>query len=307
MVKHSTAEVLMVRPVGFRYNAQTAVNNTYQSNDGLNPDVIQAKALEEFDQLVEKLEAKGVKVNVLQDTKEPSTPDSIFPNNWFSTHEEGLMVIYPMFAENRQAEITKFRKAAEDIADQAQKDVELFTILDYSHNRKRQQILEGTGSIVIDRKNKVAYCSLSERADKLLFEKWAEATGHEAVSFTSYQDGEVIYHTNILMGIGSKNALICLEAIDEADRDRVRKKLEAGGNTIIELAPEQLKSGLGNTLELLDANGKNFIAMSQNAYEALTSEQKAQIEAETEIVYSDISNIEYYGGGSVRCMIAEIF
>lgn len=307
MLQQTTNEVVMVKPVGFHFNAETAVNNVYQSNDNANPEEIQKKAIEEFNGLVEKLEAKGVKVHVLEDTPEPATPDSIFPNNWFSTHEGGIMCIYPMFAENRQAEIEKFRAITEKIVDEKQENEELFTIYDYSRNREREQFLEGTGVLVIDRRNKVAYCALSPRADIELLEKWGKDTGHEVVAFKAYQGDDIIYHTNILMGIGEKNALVALETIEEGKRELVREKLEAGGYNVIELHADQLTAGLGNTLELKGADGKNFIVMSTQAYEVLTPEQKKAIERETDIVHSDIRTIEYYGGGSARCMIAEIF
>ncbi|MCD1147403.1 arginine deiminase-related protein [Peptoniphilus sp. KCTC 25270] len=307
MYRHSASEVVMIRPAAFQFNAETAVNNVYQNNDNADLTEVQKKALDEFNTLVSKLEEKGVKVNVLQDNAEPSTPDSIFPNNWFSTHEGGLMVVYPMFAENRQMEIAKFRDQVEEIAAKSQADEKIFKVIDYSKNRERDQILEGTGSIVIDRKNRVAYSTLSPRADIELFEEWCKATGHEPVTFTSYQDGQPIYHTNIVMGIGEKNAIVGLDSIVEEDREKVRKKLEEGGNNIIELTMDQLKACAGNTLELKGKDGKNFIAMSKMAYDSLTEEQIKAIEASTEIVAVDISTIEYYGGGSVRCTIAEIF
>ncbi|MDO5714123.1 MAG: arginine deiminase-related protein [Tissierellia bacterium] len=307
MFKHSASEVVMVKPVGFQFNAETAVNNAYQSDDGADVETVQEKALKEFNHLVEELEKRGVKVNVLEDTPEPATPDSIFPNNWFSTHEGGTMVVYPMFAENRQLEITKFRDEVEKIAANSFKDEKFFKVYDYSKNAEKGKILEGTGSMVIDRKNKVAYCALSPRADKELFLQFCEDTGHKPVYFVAEQDGVVIYHTNILMGIGEKNALICLESIEEGKREEVRKSLEEGGNNVIDLSLDQIKNSLGNTLELKGSDGKNFIAMSTKAYNSLTEDQKKKIEEETEILAADISTIEFYGGGSVRCMIAEIF
>ena len=307
MYKHSASEVVMVKPAGFQFNAETAVNNAYQSNDGADVESVQEKALREFEAVVEALEKRGVKVNVLEDTLDPATPDSIFPNNWFSTHEGGTMVVYPMFADNRQMEITKFRDQVEKIAEESAKDETFFKVLDYSKNAAKGKVLEGTGSMVIDRKNKVAYCALSPRADKELFLQFCEDTGHKPVYFVAEQDGVVIYHTNILMGIGEKNALICLESIEEGKREEVRKSLEEGGNNVIELSLVQIKNSLGNTLELKGSDGKNFIAMSQKACDMLTEEQRKQIEAETEIVAIDISTIEFYGGGSVRCMIAEVF
>lgn len=307
MYKHSTSEVVMIRPKGFYYNAETAVNNVYQNNDNADANEIQKKALAEFDNLVAKLEEKGVKVNVLEDTLEPSTPDSIFPNNWFSTHEGGLMVVYPMFAENRQAEIAKFRERVEEIAANSQKDEKIFTIIDYSKNRERSQILEGTGSIVIDRKNRVAYSTLSPRANEDLFLEWCQRTGHEPVTFVSHQEGAPIYHTNIVMGIGEKLALVGLDAIQDSDREKVRKKLEEGGNTIVPLSMDQLLACAGNTLELRGKDGKNFMAISQMAYDSLTEEQVSTIKAEVDMLVVPIPTIEYYGGGSVRCTIAEIF
>lgn len=307
MYRHSASEVVMVKPAAFKFNAETAVNNAYQQNDDTSLDKVQERALEEFNNLVAELEKRGVKVNVLEDTPEPATPDSIFPNNWFSTHEGGTMVVYPMFAENRQQEIVKFRDQVEEIAAKSFKDEPIFKIFDYSKNNVKEKILEGTGSMVIDRKNKVAYCALSPRADKELFLQFCKDTGHEPVYFVAKQDGVVIYHTNVLMGIGEKNAIICLESIEEDKRDYVKKKLEDGGNNVIEITLDQVKKFLGNTLELKGSDGKNFIAMSTTAYNSLTEEQKKAIEKETEILAADISTIEFYGGGSVRCMIAEIF
>lgn len=307
MYRHSASEVVMVRPAAFMFNAETAVNNAYQNNDDTALNLVQEKALKEFNNLVAELEKRGVKVNVLEDTADPATPDSIFPNNWFSTHEGGTMVVYPMFAENRQLEISKFRAQVEDIAEASFKDEDFFKVFDYSRNSAKGKILEGTGSMVIDRKNKVAYCALSPRADEELFKEFCADTGHTPVFFTAKQDGVLIYHTNVLMGIGEKNAIICLESIEEGKREMVRKSLEDGGNNIIEISLDQVKQFLGNTLELKGSDGKNFIAMSTTAYNSLTEEQKAAIEKETEILAADIETIEFYGGGSVRCMLAEIF
>lgn len=306
MHQHTTDQVVMIRPVAFHFNAETAVNNAYQYNDNAHPEDIQKRAIQEFDKLVDALRERGVTVNVLEDTKEPATPDSIFPNNWFSSHEGGTMVVYPMFAENRQAEIAKFRDQVEEINRKSFKDEPFFKVIDYSHNRDRDKILEGTGSIVIDRKNKVAYCALSPRADKDLFEAYCKDLGLEPISFTAHQDGVVIYHTNILMGIGAKKAMVCLESIEEDMRDVVKAKLEEGGNEVIDLTLDQIKAGAGNTLELEGKDG-TFIAMSQAAYDSLREDQIKKIEETTPILAADISTIEYYGGGSVRCTIAEVF
>ncbi|MDL2211808.1 hypothetical protein LJB88_02915 [Erysipelotrichaceae bacterium OttesenSCG-928-M19] len=307
MYKHTTDEIVMIRPEKFYGNEETAVNNAYQNTSDESVDSIQNKAIKEFDDLVKMLEAKGVKVNVIQDTPSPSTPDSIFPNNWFSTHEGGIMAVYPMFAQNRQEEIAKFRTEVEKIAQNKNSKKGLFRVFDYSSNRDADKMLEGTGAMVIDRKAKVAYCCLSPRADKELFEQYCQDTGHKAVSFHASQDGMPVYHTNVIMGIGSKSAIICLDSIeDAAEKAMVRKSLEDAGNKIIEITLEQVKLFLGNTLELKGKDGE-FLAMSDTAYNALTEEQKRMIEEDTEILHAPIETIEFYGGGSVRCMLAEIF
>ncbi|MDH6604357.1 hypothetical protein OKW23_001518 [Bacilli bacterium PM5-9] len=306
MYKHTTDEIVMIRPERFYGNEETAVNNAYQNTSDESVDSIQQKALKEFDNLAKMLEAKGVKVNVLQDTANPSTPDSIFPNNWFSTHEGGIMSVYPMFAENRQEEIYKFRDKVENIA-QAKTGSEFFKVFDFSRNNVNEKVLEGTGSMVIDRKNRVAYCCLSPRANKELFVQWCKDTGHTPVYFSASQDGVPVYHTNVIMGIGSKSAVICLDSItDASERAMVKESLEKGGNKIIEITLEQVKLFLGNNLELKGKDG-NFLAMSDTAYNSLTEEQKQAIEADTEILHAAIDTIEFYGGGSVRCMLAEIF
>lgn len=307
MFKHNTDEVVMIRPAQFYGNEETAVNNVYQNTSDEAHDSIQTKALKEFDNLVEMLEAKGIKVNVLQDTLEPSTPDSIFPNNWFSTHEGGTMVLYPMFAENRQAEIAKFKDTVIDIAKNKVDKKEIFKVIDYSSNNEREIRLEGTGAMVIDRKVKVAYCCLSQRADKELFEEFCTRTGHTPVYFSASQDGMPVYHTNVIMGISEKYAVVCLESItDEAERKMVKESLEKSGNEVIDITLGQVKEFLGNNLELMGKDG-NLLCMSDTAYKSLTEEQKQIIEKHAEILHAPIDTIEFYGGGSVRCMIAEIF
>ena len=309
MNKHTTNEIVMVQPVGFKYNAETAVNNTYQNTSNENYRNVQEKALNEFNGLLNKLTNKGVKVNVLKDTPYPSTPDSIFPNNWFSTHEGGHLVLYPMFAENRNVEVDKFRNQVTEIMKKTviNKGRNL-KIHDYRSLAEEKKILEGTGSMVIDRKNRTAYCSISPRANKDLFLEFCKNTDHKPVYFNAFQDGVPIYHTNVLMGIGEENAIVCLESIiDESERAKVRKELSINGKQIIEITLEQVRKFLGNTLELKGSDGKNFTAMSDSAYYSLTDYQKSQILESTNILHSNIGTIEYYGGGSVRCMMAEVF
>lgn len=298
-----TNKIVMVRPALFFFNKETAVNNHYQHFDDEKVENINEKALKEFDTLAKKISEKGVEVNIIQDTLDISTPDSIFPNNWFSSHQEGLLFFYPMFAENRRQELEKFRNKMYDIIGRKS-----LKIVDYSLQTKDNIFLEGTGSIVLDRKNKKAYCSLSQRSNEKLFKKFCEEIKYKPVVFRAFQDGYPVYHTNVLMSIGENRAIICLQAItDKSEREIVKKELEESKKEIIEISLEQVKNFLGNTLELIGKDKKRFVVMSETAYKSLTEEQKNKILKDTEILYSNVETIEYYGGGSVRCMIGEIF
>ncbi|WP_410208905.1 citrulline utilization hydrolase CtlX [Fusobacterium sp.] len=298
-----TDKIVMVRPVQFKFNAQTAVNNHYQHQDGQSLEEVQKKALDEFDNFVNQLRNKGVTVEIIDDTLDPSTPDSIFPNNWFSTHQNGKVVLYPMYALNRRMELIKFKERLLEIA--RKKGT---VVIDYSDRAEKNIFLEGTGSIVLDRKNKKAYCSLSPRSDKNLFEEFCKDVGFKPVTFTSYQDGNKIYHTNVMMGIGENKVIICLDCItDKNEREKVVYELKEGNKEIIEISLEQVKHFLGNVLEVKGTNGKRYIVISKTAYDSMTDDQIKRIEKDTEIICADVSTIEYYGGGSVRCMLGEIF
>ncbi|WP_300393318.1 citrulline utilization hydrolase CtlX [Fusobacterium sp.] len=303
MSNQVTNNIVMIRPARFYFNCETAVNNHYQNSDDENIETINERAVKEFDLLAKKISEKGVKVNIIQDTYEPSTPDSVFPNNWFSSHDEGILFFYPMFANNRREELKKFREKLYDIIKR-----ESLKIVDYSLKVNDNIFLEGTGSIVLDRKNKKAYCSLSQRSDEKLFKIFCKEIGYKPVIFSSFQDGEQIYHTNVMMSIGENRAIVCFECIPEKiERENLRNELEESGKEIIEISLEQVKKFLGNTLELMGENKKRFIVMSKTAYDSLNEEQKEKILKDTEIVYSDVKTIEFYGGGSARCMIGEIF
>lgn len=305
MKKHVTNEVLMIRPAGFMFNEQTAVNNIYQNKDDKSPEDVQKRALREFDNMVEEMRNVGIKVHVLQDTVDPSTPDSIFPNNWFSTHDEKRFVLYPMFAENRRLEVDKHRASVEKIVKDIHGEFKTFNYLDYADKNK---FLEGTGSMVIDRKNDVAYAVISPRTDKDLFVKYCEDLGFKPVFFESFQDGGPVYHTNVIMGLGEKVTIICLESIkDEEERKMVRKSLEDGGNIVLDITLAQVKQFLGNTLEVKGNKDKNILIMSDVAYRSLTKEQLDLLNEHVHIIHPDITTIEFYGGGSARCMVAEIF
>ncbi|MFL8906345.1 citrulline utilization hydrolase CtlX [Helcococcus kunzii] len=293
----STNEVLMVQPIRFNYNKQTSLDNLYQNESELNDDDIQILALNEFDNFVNILLEKGVKVDVVKDTIDPYTPDSIFPNNWFSTHN-GDLVIYPMLTENRFEEIKKFRDELIEIYKPS-------NIIDLSSKSTEDIVLEGTGAIVFDRENKKAYCSLSKRSDRNLFEEVCDKLGYKAFPFVSHQMGKEIYHTNVMMSITSDFAFIAEDLIDEEYRQTIISELSKT-HEVIALSGAQILNFSGNVLELKGEEGK-FLTMSTSAYDAFTKEQIEKIETKLPIVTVEIDTIEQLGGGSARCMMAEIF
>ena len=305
MKKNLTNKILMVRPAMFAFNEETAVNNHYQKRDNKPIQEIQNEALLEFNQMVEKLKKVGIDVNVMQDTKEPHTPDSIFPNNWFSTHYNNTVVLYPMFAENRRLERTDNLYNFFDTQDN-------LNIVDYSSLEKENIFLEGTGSLVLDRKNKKAYCSLSQRADEKLLDIFCSDSGFKKIAFHSFQtvNGErkPIYHTNVMMAMGENYAILCADAIDDAnEKEKVIAELKADKKEIVFITENQVEHFLGNAIELINNEGTKICVMSSTAYSVLTDEQKNIIEKYDVIVPVDVKTIEKYGGGSARCMIAELF
>ncbi|MDY4011223.1 MAG: arginine deiminase-related protein [Fusobacterium gastrosuis] len=305
MERYKTNKVLMVRPVAFGFNEETAVNNHYQKKGNLSNYEIQEKALFEFDEMVSKLKNIGIDVKILQDTKTPHTPDSIFPNNWFSTHSDNTVILYPMFAKNRRLE------RREDLYDIFENINEIKT-LDYSQLENEDVFLEGTGSLVLDRKNKKAYCSLSERADERLLNVFCDDMGYKKIDFRSYQTVDtkrkLIYHTNVMMSIAENYAILCADAIDnKEERQKVIDELKANKKEIVYISEEQVENFLGNAIELKNKDGVSILIMSSTAYNILTEKQKNIIEKYSVILPVDVKTIEKYGGGSARCMIAELF
>ena len=308
MSKQTTFNVMMIRPAGFRMNEQTAVNNYYQQNDSsADEQEIKAKAIEEFYAFVKKLESDGVNVIVVQDNEEPSTPDALFPNNWVSFHEDGRVGLYPMFAENRRQE------RRQDILDKlvelgyGQKDIVDFTLFE-----NENKFLEGTGSLVLDRQNRIAYAAISQRTHTDLVDEFCDVFGYRAVKFYAMQTVEgirvPIYHTNVMMCIGSKIAMICLDCIDDPkEREYLKNTILESGKELLELSEEQINQFAGNMLQLLSKDGKDLIVMSSQAYKSLNSAQISTIEKYGKIVESPLNLIEKLGGGSARCMIAENF
>ena len=307
-MKQITDTILMIRPVAFRMNEQTAVNNYYQKVvDSLLPETVNAKAQQEFDAFVEKLKAVGVNVVAVDDTTDTDTPDSIFPNNWVSFHENGDVALYPMFAENRRNE------RREEILDLLEdKGFNIDNIVDYTSAEEDDIFLEGTGSIVLDRVNQKAYCALSPRADEELFIEFCEDFEYTPVIFEAFQtvNGErkQIYHTNVMMCVGDTFAVICADCIDDKkERKMVLENLKEDGKEIILLTEQQLNNFAGNMLQVNGADNKSYLVMSDAAKQVLTKDQITKIEKHTEILSANLDTIEACGGGSARCMMAEVF
>lgn len=298
----------MIRPVAFRMNEQTAVNNYYQKVlDGLLRSTVNAKAQQEFDAFVAKLRAVGVEVIVVDDILNPDTPDSIFPNNWISFHENGDVALYPMFAENRRLE------RREDILDILEEEGFIINnIMDYTSAEEDGFFLEGTGSLVLDRENGKAYCALSPRADEELFIEFCEDFEFTPVIFEAFQtvnqERKLIYHTNVMMCLGETFAVICADAIDDKkERKMVLESLRGDEKEVVLITEAQVNNFAGNMLEVKGIDDRRYLVMSASAHQSLTKKQIAQLEEHVTILSSSLDTIEACGGGSARCMMAEIF
>lgn len=308
MNQQTTNTVVMIRPVAFRMNEQTAVNNYYQKVlDDLTPENVNEKAQQEFDAFVSLLRQNGVNVIVVDDTIDPDTPDSIFPNNWISFHENGDVVLYPMFAENRRLE------RREDILDILEDNgFYIENIIDYTSAEEDNIFLEGTGSLLIDRVNEKVYCALSPRAEEELVIEFCEDMDMMPVIFESYQtvNGErkLIYHTNVMMCLGQTFAVICADSIDDKqERKIVLDHLKETGKEVVYITEEQVNNFAGNMLEVKGQNEERLLVMSTQAYNSLTTQQIATLQKHARIVHGSLDTIEACGGGSARCMLAEVF
>ena len=307
-MSQTTNTVLMIRPVQFRMNEQTAANNFYQkTSDDTLPDTVNVMAAKEFDTMVSKLKKVGVQVIVVEDTKEFDTPDSIFPNNWISFHENGTIGLYPMFAENRRLE----RKDSILEAVEAE-GFKIETVIDYTEAEADGFYLEGTGSILLDRDNQKAYCALSARADEELFIEFCEDFEYTPVVFSAYQTvngkRELIYHTNVMMCLGTTFAVVCLASIDDKkERKNLLKHLHEDGKKVIEISEDQVNNFAGNMLQLKGADDHSYLVMSQSAFDSLRPAQVQLLEAHATLLSSSLDTIETCGGGSARCMMAEVF
>ncbi len=300
----STSNILMVRPANFGFNEETAASNAFQTNDkSLTISEIQEKAKIEFDAFVAKLQSKGVNVVVANDSVTPIKPDAIFPNNWISFHDNGAIVTYPMYAEVRRLE------RSEAIIEQIS---QRFQVNGRFHLEKAEAdnlFLEGTGSMILDRPQFLVYACLSPRTDDSILENFCEMTNFEKVVFTAVDgNGQQIYHTNVMMAIGENFVVICLDTIVDADeRIMVEQSILDTDKEVIEITLEQMMHFAGNMLQVRNESGDTFLVMSEQAYKSLTDSQIEQIETHTEILHTPLYTIETYGGGSARCMMAEIF
>ncbi|SDS74458.1 citrulline utilization hydrolase CtlX [Winogradskyella sediminis] len=306
-MQQTTDTILMIRPVNFRMNEQTAVNNYFQEDLDIKNAEINAKAQAEFDAFVQKLSAVGINVIVEDDDKLNDTPDSIFPNNWVSFHANGDIAKYPMFAENRR------RERRDEVFVRLEDEGFLIeNIVDYTSAEQEGFFLEGTGSIILDRVNRKAYCALSPRADEDLFIEFCEDFEYTPVIFTAYQTVEgnrlPIYHTNVMMCIAENFAVICLDTIDDKkERKNVVKHLKQDGKEIISITEKQMHQFAGNMLQLQGENKQLYLIMSASAHQSLTPNQVKSIEKYCPIISSTLETIETCGGGSARCMMAEVF
>ena len=296
----TTSHILMIRPVNFLFNKETAVNNAFQVED--NDDDIQQKAIKEFDSFVEKLRSVKIDVTVINDTPEPHTPDSIFPNNWISFHEDGSIVLYPMFAQNRRLE----RKP--DVIQQIKSKFAVNHTIDFSQYEEQQVFLEGTGSIVLDRDKKIAYACISPRTDEKLFREFCKRMNYKPLLFHAVdKSGGAIYHTNVMMCVADAYIVICLDSIqNESELKFVTGTIGKSEKEIIDISLDQMNHFAGNMLQVNNEEGQKFLVMSTQAYVSLTTDQKRKLESFNEIIHSSLDTIEKNGGGSARCMMAEV-
>jgi hypothetical protein len=294
----------MVRPASFQFNIETAISNAFQQTlEGVSEREIREKAIEEFDQYVNKLRAHHIHVIVVQDNEIPAKPDAVFPNNWISMQQNGMVYLYPMNTPNRRLE------RRDEVLDEIEQSFEIKQVIDISDSENYDQFLEGTGSIIFDHINKVGYACISPRTDKDLFIAHCELLGYSHIYFhSSDSDGNLVYHTNVMLTIGSGYAIICSESIrEEEEQTLVMDKLQSSGHEIITISEAQMNDFAGNMLEVVNKEGQRYLVMSTTAHQSLTAEQIEKIENYAQILSVSIPTIETIGGGSARCMLAEIF
>ena len=295
--------ILMVRPAAFGFNEETAANNFFQQASGLSPERLQQQALAEFDEMVAVLQKNKVDVRVVNDSAHPPKPDAVFPNNWLSTTADGKVFVFPMFAPSRRPE------KREEIIQELSRDFIVTDFQDWSEYEAEGRFLEGTGSMLMDHDNKLIYAAISERTNLSVLEKFAATNGYQAIVFLATDEqGRPVYHTNVLMALGEHFAVLCEESIEEEwELIAVRQLLESTGHAILPISREQMRQFAGNMLELMNSDGDHLLVLSQTAFDALKPGQKQMLEAYAKLLPVSVPTIEQVEGGSVRCMMAEIF
>lgn len=295
--------VLMIRPASFGFNAETAVSNAFQGSVPMSEHQVQVKAVEEFDHFVNTLRTHNIDVLVIEDTPYPVKPDAVFPNNWFCTLQDGTVATFPMHAANRRIEVRS------DLIQILKDNFIVTKVEDWTTYDADDLFLEGTGSMIIDHENNVIYACLSPRTNKTLLEQFAHAHGYTVVSFHSIDDNNIeVYHTNVIMHLGAGYAVICLSCIkDETERKHVIDSLTKAGHEIINISMEQVRHYAGNMLQVISSDGTLHTILSLQAFDNLNEAQKQQLQLQTNLLPININTIETVGGGSVRCMMAEIF
>lgn len=302
--KQTTSQLLMIRPANFGFNPETAESNAFQQKAGAEHSAeISEQAIREFDAFVAKLHEAGIQVIVVKDTAQPIKTDAVFPNNWVSSHSNGTVVTYSMCAPSRRTE------RRDDILNALSKDFDLKRRVDFSHYESQGKFLEGTGSLIFDRVHRLVYACLSPRTSDDLLDEFCEWAEYEKIRFRAVDaEGIDIYHTNVMMAVGDQFVVICLDTIrDEQEKARLHYYFRETGKEIIEISLEQMNQFAGNMLQVENADGESFMVMSEQAFKSLNDTQVKQIEHYARILHSPIYTIEKYGGGSARCMMAEIF
>jgi hypothetical protein len=299
----TASTIFMIRPAAFGFNEQTAANNFFQSNNAATDESLQQQVLAEFDNMVQLLVDHDIEVLVIEDTPEPPKPDAIFPNNWFCTFPTGELCLFPMYAPNRRIE------KREDIIQWISENYKVVNLQDWSEHEAEGRFLEGTGSMVIDHEHRIIYACISERTDASVLEKFATAHSYTAINFHAVDlKGRPVYHTNVVMCVGDVFAVICADAIaDETERFAVMQLLESTGHEVITISLEQMHAFAANMLQLMNPQGDRFVVMSQTAWDHLDASQRKKIESYAKPLVIAVPTIEQVEGGSVRCMMAEIF
>jgi hypothetical protein len=303
-MRQITNHLLMVRPVSFGYNEETATNNAFQVNDpSLDPQQIREQAVLEFESFVHRLRDAGVNVHVVEDSRSPVKPDAVFPNNWVTFHEDGRVVTYPMNAPTRRHE------RREDIIEALGNRFRISQRIHFEGAEAEKRFLEGTGSLILDRPNRIAYACLSPRTDESLLDEFCERMDFRKVAFTAVDgDGKQIYHTNVMMALGETFVVVCLDSVPDADeRAHLVQQFENTNKEVIDISLPQMMQFAGNMLQVASQDGQSYLVMSEQAYESLTTEQVDAIKRHTKPLHSPLYTIERYGGGSARCMMAEVF